>query len=220
MDKMPLAINTGDSSLRSRITVIKGLVGLLTLGLLVSCTTNVQVEGSVPTPLVAKIPANVAIFYDEKFKNFVHTEELDTEGTWNINLGEKNLEFFRNLSNAMFSSVTEVDSHEMTPEQQVQFDGLIIPTIDEYGFLTPNIGVLPFYSVSIRYQVLILNKQNERVAKYEVVGYGKSEGNSFTAGDAVGDATMLAIRDGGQQIAVELRHQPAIIEWLSQRNLD
>ena len=71
--------------MRSRITVIKGLVGLLTLGLLVSCTTNVQVEGSVPTPLVAKIPANVAIFYDEKFKNFVHTEELDTEGTWNIN---------------------------------------------------------------------------------------------------------------------------------------
>ncbi|MEJ6516232.1 MAG: hypothetical protein QNL97_08580 [Pseudomonadales bacterium] len=206
--------------MRSTMAVMKLLISLLTLGLTISCTTNVQVEGSVPTPLVAKIPANVAVYYDENFKTFVHTEELDTEGTWNINLGEKNLEFFRNLSNAMFSSVTEVDSPELTPEQQVQFDGLIIPTIDEYGFLTPKIGVLPFYSVSIRYQVLVLGKQNQRVAKYEVVGYGKSEGNSFTAGDAVGDATMLAIRDGGQQIAVELRHQPAIIEWLKQRNLD
>lgn len=201
-------------------TAMKLLIGLSTLCLVVSCTTNVQVEGSVPTPLVARMPANVAIYYDENFKNFVHSEDLDTEGNWNIDLGEKNLEFFRNLSNAMFTSVTEVSSSELTPEQQNQFDGLIIPTIDEYGFLTPNVGVLPFYSVSIRYQVLILNNQNERVAKYEVVGYGKSEGNSFTAGGAVGDATMLAIRDGGQQIAVELRHQPAIIDWLKRQNIE
>ena len=79
--------------LRSTMAVMKLLISLLTLGLMISCTTNVQVEGSVPTPLVAKIPANVAVYYDENFKTFVHTEELDTEGTWNINLGEKNLEF-------------------------------------------------------------------------------------------------------------------------------
>jgi len=181
------------------------------------CTTNVVVQGSVPTPLVAKIPADVGIYYDESFRNFVHTESIREEGTWNIDMGEQNLSFFRKLTSAMFKSVVEVSSPELTEEQKSELDGLVIPTIEKYGFLTPRISGLKFFSASIHYRIIVLNKNNENVAEYVVVGYGKSEGGAFGAGDALGEATMLAIRDGGTRIAIELRQQPAIVAWLAQQ---
>ena len=181
------------------------------------CTTNVVVEGSVPTPLVARIPANVGIYYDENFKNFVHTEAIREEGTWNIDLGAQNLTFFRKLTNAMFQSVVEVDSPELTEAQGSELDGLVIPRIEKYGFLTPNISGLKFFSASIHYRITVLNRDNQIVAEYVVVGYGKSEGGAFSSGQALGEATMLAIRDGGTRIAIELSQQPAIVAWLAQQ---
>ena len=181
------------------------------------CTTNVVVQGSVPTPLVAKIPANVGVYYDESFRNFVHTEAIREEGTWNIDLGAQNLSFFRKLTNAMFESVVEVSSPELTEEQKSELDGLVIPRIEKYGFLTPGISGLKFFSASIHYRIVVLNQNNENVAEYVVVGYGKSEGGAFSSGDALGEATMLAIRDGGTRIAIELRQQPAIVAWLAQQ---
>jgi len=74
-----------------------------------------------------------------------------------------------------------------------------------------------FFSASIHYRITVLNKRNEKVADYVVVGYGKKEGGAFGAGQALGDATMLAIRDGGTRIAVELSQQPGILSWLEQR---
>ena len=60
---------------------MKILAGIFFLTLLLSgCTTNVTVVGSIPTPLVARIPANVGVYYDENFKNFVHTEALREVG--------------------------------------------------------------------------------------------------------------------------------------------
>tara|TARA_B100000959_G_scaffold50724_1_gene52594 strand:+ start:9599 stop:10231 length:633 start_codon:yes stop_codon:yes gene_type:complete len=187
------------------------------LGLLTACTTNVVVEGSVPTPLVARIPANVGIYYEEGFKTFVHSEVLKEEGTWNIPLGEKNLSFFRNLMTALFDSVVEVESPELTDVQKANLDGVIIPKIEKYGFLTPNISGLKFYSASIHYRITLMDSDNHKVAEYVVVGYGKSEGGTFSSGQALGDATMLAIRDGGTRIAVGLGEHPAIVSWLAQR---
>ena len=46
------------------------------------CTTNVTVDGTVPTPLVTKMPVKIAIYYDDSFKNFIHSETLREEGKW------------------------------------------------------------------------------------------------------------------------------------------
>ena len=48
------------------------------------------------------------------------------------------------------------------------------------------------------------------------MGYGKSEGGSFGADDALGEATMLAIRDGGARIAIEMSQQPQVVAWVTE----
>jgi hypothetical protein len=187
---------------------------LSTLALLQSCTTSVLVEGSVPTPLVAKIPASMGVYYPDEFKQFRHQEVIRESGTWNIDLGAQNLSFFQNLMGSLFSNVTEVREPPLSAEEMQGLDGIVIPRIEKYGFLTPSISGLRFYSASIEYRILIYDKAGEKVGDWNIVGYGKSEGGIFSADDAINEATVLAIRDGGARIAIELIDQPAVQSWL------
>jgi len=194
-----------------KLSILIGLTLLLS-----SCVTNVLVVGSVPTPLVEKMPVRVAIYYDESFKNFVHSESLDNEGKWQIDMGKQNLVFFRNLMTAMFETVVEVDTPILSQEDSNNFDGIIIPRIEKYGFLTPGISGLKFFSASIHYQIGLYSSENKKLTEYTVVGYGKSEAGSFNASSALGEATMFAIRDGGTRISTELKLLPEVDQWLTE----
>ncbi len=190
-------------------------IALLTAGfVLTGCTTQVTVEGRVPTPVVSKMPARVGVHYPENFKSFRHEEVIEQRGTWKIDLGGQNLDFFRNLFKAMFESVQEIDEFPVPEEQMAGLDGLIVPRIVKYGFLTPDISGLNFYSASIEYEITLYDQKGKRVGAWNIVGYGKSEPSVFGHDEALGDATMLAIRDGGARIAIEMADQPAVVKWL------
>ncbi len=200
---------------RHAMTVLLAVIVTLVLS---ACTTNVTVVGTVPTPLVSEIPANIGVHFSDEFKTFSYKEVLGEAGTWNINLGEQNLIFFRNLLTSMFYGVEEVAEPPFPLGQMQHLDGVLVPRIVKYGFLTPSISGLNFYSASIQYQILLYNRGGEIIGDWNIVGYGKSEGGTFTADDALGEATMLAIRDGGARIAIEMANQPQVIEWLASLN--
>jgi hypothetical protein len=182
---------------------------------LASCTTNVVVEGTVPTPLVRKVPVNVGVFYGENFKNFQHTEDLDTEGTFKINLGDQNLTFFQNLMTSMFDQVQILNDPEPMSAKEAGLDAIVIPKIEKYGFLTPGLSGLKFFSASIHYRITMMDTEGNQLADWTVVGYGKGEGGVFSSDDALGEATMLAIRDGGARISIGLPQQPKVAEWVA-----
>lgn len=172
------------------------------------------VEGSVPTPLVFKIPAKIGIYYSDEFRHYSYQEEIREAGTYNINLGSQNLIFFSNLMNSIFLDVQEVHEPPLTPEEMTHLDGLIIPRIEKYGFLTPGISGLKFYSASIEYRIELYNKAGNKIGDWNIIGYGKSEGGMFTSDEAINEATVLAIRDSGARIAIELIDQRAVQDWV------
>ena len=190
------------------------LVALVMVVILASCTTNVIVEGTVPTPLVAKIPATIGVYFSDEFKTFQYKEVMRESGTWKINLGAQNLSFFQNLLSSMFNGVEEVPEPPFQSGEMQHLDGVIVPRIVKYGFLTPSISGLKFYSASIQYQILLYSRNGDIIGDWNIVGYGKSEAGSFGADDALGEATMLAIRDGGARIAIEMSQQPQVVTWL------
>lgn len=171
-------------------------------------------EGSVPTPLVNKIPARVGVFYSEEFRSFRHKEEIREAGNWDIDLGPQNLTFFSNLLDSLFLDVEQVREPPLTAEEMADLDGVVVPRIEKYGFLTPSISGLKFYSASIEYRIALYNSAGEKIGDWNIIGYGKSEGGMFTADEAINEATVLAIRDGGARIAIELIDQPAVREWM------
>ena len=187
---------------------------LMALLVLQSCTTSVVVEGSVPTPLVNKIPARVGVFYSEEFRSFRHKEDIREAGNWDIDLGPQNLTFFSNLLDSLFLDVEQVREPPLTSEEMADLDGVVIPRIEKYGFLTPSISGLKFYSASIEYRIALYNSAGEKIGDWNIIGYGKSEGGMFTSDEAINEATVLAIRDGGARIAIELIDQPAVREWM------
>ena len=182
--------------------------------LIQSCTTSVIVEGSVPTPLINKISARVGVYYAEDFRNFRHREEINEAGSWDIDLGTQNLSFFSNLMDSLFASVAEVGEPPLTTEEMADLDGIVVPKIEKYGFLTPSISGLKFYSASIEYRIALYDREGEKIGDWNIVGYGKSEGGMFSADEAINEATVLAIRDGGARIAIELIDQPAVRDWV------
>ena len=169
-----------------------------------SCTNMVLVEGSLPTPLVEKIPARLGVYYSEEFKSYQYKENLPQFGAYEIDLGNQNLKFFRNLSGALFAEVLEIDSPELTSEQRSVLDAVFIPRIVEYGFLVPAMSTLSFHEVSIKYEIQLKDRYGKNLGRWSFVGYGKAEASRFGSGEAVGEATMLAIRDGGARIATEV----------------
>ncbi len=198
---------------RNFCALFLGVAVLLALG---GCTTSVTVQGTVPTPLVAKLPARVGVYYSPDFKSFRHEEVIEQRGTFKVDIGAQNLSFFENLMPAMFESVRVLDAAAPTPEEAVGLDGVIIPEILKYGFLAPSISGLNFYSASIHYRITLVDMTGNKIGEWTLVGYGKAEGGVFSGDDALGEATLLAIRDGGARIAIDLPSEPAVAEWLQQ----
>lgn len=200
--------------LQFRVLLRQSLYIAAMLLFLQSCTTSVVVEGTVPTPLVSVIPARMGVYYSDEFRRFKHEEVFRDSGGWRIDLGDQNLRFFQNLTESLFTKVQEVNQFPLTPEEMRNLDGVFIPSIEKYGFLTPTISGLKFYSASIEYRVAMYDKVGTKVGDWNIVGYGKSEGGLFSTDEALNEATVLAIRDGGARIAIELIDQPAVQEWL------
>ena len=183
-----------------------------------SCTTSVVVEGTVPTPLVSVIPARMGVYYSDEFRRFKHEEVFRDSGGWHIDLGKQNLRFFQNLTKSLFAEIQEVHQPPLTTEEMRDLDGVFIPSIEKYGFLTPSIMGVEFYSASIEYRVAMYDKVGAKIGDWNIVGYGKSEGGMFSSDDAINEATVQAIRDGGARIAIELIDQPAVQAWLQSRH--
>ena len=194
----------------------KSRVLLLVMSLLLQgCVTSVVVKGTVPTPLVGKIPARIGIYYSEEFQKFKHEEVIRDSGGWTVDLGMQNLVFFKNLTQALFAEVQEIQEPILDSIARDSLDGILIPSIIKYGFLTPSVSGLKFYSASIEYKIEMINKSGRKIGDWSIVGYGKSEGGIFSADAAVNEATVLAIRDGGARIAIGLKDQAVIQKWLN-----
>ncbi|MDP6264744.1 MAG: hypothetical protein QGG98_05760 [Pseudomonadales bacterium] len=199
--------------------MLLSLLAALSVSLIAGCGTSVAVKGTLPTPVVRQIPLHVGVLYTSEFKEFLHTERVRERGTYKIDIGQQNYSFFQRLFEAMFVESREVSAPPLSSKDSKGLAGIIVPKITKYGFLSPHISGLKFYSASIQYHMTIYDMDGVPLAEWDVVGYGKTPSSSFGEGEALGEATMLAIRDGGARIAMETVEQPGVRKWLSSNGI-
>ena len=178
-------------------------------------TREVLIDGSIPVPIIEKMKARVGIYYSEEFVSFRHSEVSSEIGNWNIDIGKQNFRFFKSLFNSMFADVVVLGAPEFTSELFEDVDAVLVPRVKEYGFLTPFLSGLNFYSASINYELKLYDAPDSVFLSWDVLGYGKSEGGLLGKEEAVNNATLLAIRDSGARIAIEFPALEATKNWLA-----
>jgi hypothetical protein len=181
----------------------KRVTGLLLALLLAGCGSNVVLDSpSIPTPLVAKIPASVAVRYPADFERYVHEEEVIGREKWSIDLGRTNADFFTQLFGHMFEKLTVIGPSD--DATLLDIDALIEPSIEAFEFSVPNQSKTEAFAVWIRYRIKVYDRFGDEVASWPVSAYGKSQTTTMGGSDALKRAAILAMRDAAALMVIQL----------------
>ena len=125
------------------------LVGVLFTG----CSTAVVVvEGAVPRPLVEPYPITVAVFFPESLKNYKLVDDGTgrNERSWEIDIGEAQLNLWETILPAVFETVVFVESYDDLKNLDV--DAIFAPDISEMQYSNPKYTGLDVWEIWFEYQ--------------------------------------------------------------------
>jgi len=166
-------------------------------------------KSDIPQPLIAKIPAGVALYVPTEFSEYVHKEERS--GTkWQIDIGKAQSETVTRLVNAMFEQVVPVDSVNAGATHANEIKAILEPSVEEFAFVTPRDAGSPYFAVSIKYRLNVYSPDGKLADSWGFTGYGTAQSEGIIMDDPLIHATSLAMRDAGAKLAVEFREQPMV----------
>jgi len=199
-------------------SIAKALCASVCVLVLASCgVSKVVIEGSYPTPNVAKLPLTLAVVYDEPLRSFSYIEYSETgDEEFNIASGESHVALFDAVLPAMFQSVVQVASLE--DAEALGVDAIFVPAIDEFQLALPYKTKLDVYEVWIRYNLRFLTGDGAPIADWVLTSYGKTPTESMrTADSAINDAAVVALRDLASSFSLSFAQVPEVRDWLASR---
>lgn len=185
------------------------------LAFLAGCASQVEVEATIPTPLIEPFPISVGLLLDEALTEYEHFEEIPEQITWTIRLGSANREMIEKVLGGMFAtttSVTEIPS----PNNRSTLDGVIKPELEKFEFEVPVRGRDNFAEVWMQYRLKLYEPDGDLVADWPVSGYGKSEIMRSNREESLNEAVVVAMREAGAVIVTQFPSQPPVEYWLQQ----
>ena len=199
-------------------SIAKALCASVCVLVLASCgVSKVVIEGSYPTPNVAKLLLTLAVVYDEPLRSFSYIEYSETGAEeFNIASGESHVALFDAVLPAMFQSVVQVASLE--DAEALGVDAIFVPAIDEFQLALPYKTKLDVYEVWIRYNLRFLTGDGAPIADWVLTSYGKTPTESMrTADSAINDAAVVALRDLASSFSLSFAQVPEVRDWLASR---
>ncbi|HIF75112.1 MAG TPA: hypothetical protein EYG31_11290 [Porticoccaceae bacterium] len=184
--------------------------------IIVSCgVSNVVIDGSFPTPNIAKLPIFVAVIYDDALREFSFMEYTETgEEEFNIESGGSHIQLFNAVLPAMFDEVVFVDTIEEV--QATGADAIFAPAIEEFQLALPAKTKLDVYEVWIKYNMRLLTAEGDYIANWVLTSYGKTPAETFRSTEAaINDAAIVALRDLASSFSLSFGQVPEVRTWLS-----
>jgi hypothetical protein len=176
-------------------------------------SSEVIVEASFPTPLIAPMPVNMGVLISDELYNFIYTEDIPDQSLWTIALGDANVAMLAPLFKGMFRETRDVTAVPVAGGS-AGLDGVIEPKLEKFEFDVPIGERDEFVEVWMQYQITVYEPDGTTVVQWPVSGYGKSE-LLRDKKDAVQRAAVIAMREAGATISTKFPEQPQIKEWLS-----
>ena len=190
---------------------------IVAVALLSACAGSkqykVNVEGSIPQPLVDPLPLDAAVYYSKAFGDYTTNQESLNGDTWKVAFKDMQQRYVQTMLTSAFDSVTIVDSP--TPDPNAGYDLLIIPRVENFDFLTPSESGSKFFAVSMRHSFDILSPSGADLGPWEINSYGRSRGSFVTNVRVLArEASLDAMRDLATSLIVGLPEQMSNREFI------
>ena len=178
------------------------------------CTATASIPADFPTPLVESLPIRVGVRYGEQFSHYQHREQIPSDREWVIDLGSANVALFDSVLGSMFDETQPVDQEIGALAAAADLDAVIEPELESYEFSVPIESGDPFFTVWMTYRMRLYSGEGRLIAEWPVRAYGKSPQKLLDSDQSLAQATIMAMRDAGAELALEFASQPRIREWL------
>ncbi|MFM8354525.1 MAG: hypothetical protein ACKOBM_06435 [Gammaproteobacteria bacterium] len=210
----------------SSVTLAGFMLAAQTLALLTlaGCgATRVSVPETFPVPLVEKLPLSVGARLDEALVTYRHVETPEVGSGWEIEVGSAQRALFSNLLTGLFTRGGLVadpsDNTGTTPLLAASdLDAVLVPSIEELQFSTPDLTKTDYYEVWIRYRMRLYGPDDALIADWALTAYGQSNARNYNMqgdGPALQAAALAACRDAMTFFIVQFRTIPAVETWLA-----
>jgi hypothetical protein len=170
----------------------------------VACSTALRVDSGFPRPVVASLPIDAGVYYDDTFREYVFERQADAKSlAWRIEIGSAHVRLFDQLFHSLFENLVHLDG--LAAENTGEPVGVVIkPSIDEYALHTPSGTSSAFYEVEIRYRLAFHSPRGDFIKHWSYTGRGRSRSTLFGSDEPVEKATVAAMRDAAAWLVIEL----------------
>ena len=184
---------------------VKKIILLQSLFLIGCGAQNLVIDTVIPTPLVAKNENITArLMFDERLQNFTFTpEELQKkEATVQISFGDTQAKLFRNIFSSFFV-LGDSNKDDMSGTNNLYIN----VKLDKFEYLTPQMAANQKYSVWFKYNIQILNMNDQPIDNWMITGYGEQEAGTFQDDEAFSRAIQIALRDTGANLSIKTQDE-------------
>jgi len=197
------------------------LITLCALALAVSgCSTALHVDSAFPRPVVASLPIDVGVYYDESVRQYTFEKVADANSVaWSIEIGPAHVRFFNQLFQPVFDNLVHVDSLRSGSSAR-PVSVVMKPSIEEYTLQTPGDTATEFYVVEIRYKLSFYTPSGDFIQGWSFSGQGRSRSELFNTDESVHKATVAAMRDAAAWLVIELTKHPDIYTQIQAQQSD
>jgi len=180
-------------------------------------SVNLKVESDVPDALVEKLPLNVAVYFDDAFRNHNYSEDTEERPQWSIASGDAQVTVFSRVLESTFQQVTRSDQPP-TPGSPTPFDLTVVPKIVEMQFATPDETGFDIYEAWVQYRIVLLGSEGEPQESWEIAAYGKAPKKRLAARtDGLNEAIGYALRDIGAKLSTGISQRPSVVNAIGSR---
>ena len=192
---------------------------LLLLAGACASSLNLKVESEVPTPVVTRLPLDIGVYYEDKFRNYTYKEDSAERRNWSIDSGASQVAMFEQILPSMFRSVKQL-SAAPSPGENYNVDAILVPNIEEMQFSLPSETKLDLYEVWIKYRIGLYDNQGQHITDIPLTAYGKTSTQFLQGRDKAMESSMAqALRDAGARMALGFSRDKVVQEWLSAKGL-
>lgn len=204
-------------NIKTFITSLGKLLPLWVI-LLAGCSSQVEVKGNFPTPVVNQMPFTLGIHYPQRFSSYTYIEYNKDRDDRSIGIGSAQVSLFSTVLPSMFKKVVPVtDINNIAPVEPV--DLVLTVDVDEFQYTVPSETRVDMYEVWIKYNLRLFDPQGQLIADWLLTAYGKTPNEMLQSeSEAINQAMIVALRDAGASFSLSFNQVPEIRQWLENQS--